>query len=185
MNRMNLVALIAGVALIEFLSLRACFQAVFPAEGSSHLPKIDNSVVATSDGSVMVAQPGTVSRDVIDWLNDKSAGPRKFDIGRQPFVPNSDDPAPEAEVRLARFARELKANPDVNARILVCSSARDGADQQLAASRAQRLKEELAEKLIDASRISTEPCRTSTTPGSAPSAEQDGQVISIALFRGD
>lgn len=185
MTRMNLVALCAGVALVEFLSLRACFQTAFPGEGSSPMPKIDNSVVATSDGSVMIAQPGTVSRDVIDWMNDESAGSRQFDIGRQPFAPNSEIPAPEAEVRLARFATELKANPDVNARIIVCSSAGNGADQRLAARRAHRVKEELAARLIDASRVSTEPCRTSAGPAGAPSAEQDGQAISIALSRGE
>jgi len=183
MTRMNLVTLCAGVALIEFLSLRACFQAAMPAEGDVQVPKIDNSVVATADGLVMIAKPGTISRDVIDWFNDRSAGPRQFDIGRQPFVPNSDRPAPEAEVRLARFATELKANPDVNARIIVCSTTHNGADRQLAASRAHRMKEELAAKLIDASRISTEPCRASATSGRAPS-EQDAQAIRIALSRG-
>jgi hypothetical protein len=183
-NRMNVVALIVGVALIEFLILRACFLAVFPGEGSSPMPKTDNTIVATSDGSVMIAQPGTVSREVIDWLNDASAGPKQFDIGRQPFLPNSDLPAPEAEVRLARFATELKANPDVNARIIVCSSDGNGADQQLVASRANRLKEALAAMLIDASRISTETCRAGATPGPTTS-ERDGQVIRIALSHGD
>jgi hypothetical protein len=181
-NRVVPTALCVGVALITFLSMRACFQATFPVERSSQMAKVGNDVVALADGSVMVAKPGTISRDVIDWFNDKSAGPRQFDIGPQPFGPNSDLPEPEAEVRLARFATELKANPDVNARIIVCGSD-NAEDRRLAASRAYRLKEELAAKQIEASRISAETCLARGGAASPPT-EQDQQVIRIALGRG-
>jgi outer membrane protein OmpA-like peptidoglycan-associated protein len=146
------------------------------------VPMIDNSVVALSDGSVMVARPGTISRDVIDWFNSRSAGPKQFDIGRQPFVPNSDLPQPEAEVRLARFATELKANPEVNAKIFVCSSGDDAANRELAAGRARRLKKELVAKRIDDSRISIASCVARAAAGRE--SERDGQIVGIALSRG-
>jgi hypothetical protein len=182
-NRVIPTALCVGIVLITFLSLRAGFQAIFPVERSSQAPKIDNSVVALADGSVMIARPGTISRNVIDWFNDKSAPPRQFDIGPQPFVPNSDLPEPEAKVRLARLATELKAYPAVNAEIIVCSAANASA-RRLAASRAYRLKQELAAKQIETDRISAETCLARAAQGAAPPApEQDEQVVRIALSR--
>jgi outer membrane protein OmpA-like peptidoglycan-associated protein len=172
------------VTLIEFLSLRACFQDVIPPKAPPVL-SFDTNIVALSDGSVMVAAPGTISRDVINWFNDKSASPRQFDIGVEPFMPNSIVPAPEAKVRLARFAMELKANPDVNTTITVCSSGSSTGDRQLAVGRAIRLKGELAAMQIDASRISTRACGSTAGSASAASASQrDGQIINIALAHG-
>lgn len=170
----------------EFLALRACFQAVVPRTGSVEVvPKFDNSIVALADGSVMVAKPGTISRDVINWFNDKSAGPTQFDIGSQPFVAKSDVPAPETEVRLARFATELNANLDVNAEIMVCGSTASASDRQLAAGRAQRLENELEGMEVDSSRISIGRCGAKAAEAAPSASDQDGQTISIILARGD
>ena len=184
MNRQILLAVSAAVTIAVFLSLRACFQSIFPTE-EPQVPRIDSSVVALRDGSVMVAKPGTISRDVIDWFNDKAASPEQFDIGPQLFIPNSDRPAPEAEVRLGRFVTELKANVDVNARIIVCGSGGSSADRQLAAARALRLKKELVARQIEASRISTESCNASIGGNAPQASKREGQTVGIALSRGD
>ena len=183
-NRQILLAVSAAVTIAVFLSLRACFQSIFPRE-KPQVPKIDNSIVALGDGSVMVAKPGTISRNVIDWFNDKAARPKQFDIGPQPFIPNSDRPAPESEVRLGRFVTELRGNPDVNVRIIVCGPGGSSADRQLAAARALHLKEVLVAKQIDASRISAETCNASIRGNAPQASKQEGQTVGIALSRGD
>ena len=183
-NRRVLVAVCAVLTIAVFLSLRACFQAAFLVEPPTQPGGVDNSVVALSDGSVMIAKPGTIARDVIDWFNDPTAGPRRFDIGRQPFFPKSDRPEPEAEVRLARFATELRANPDVNATIFVCGSGRSVADRQLALKRADRLEKEFKAQQIGTDRVSAETCIAKNPGGTGTASEEDGQLISIALSRG-
>jgi hypothetical protein len=186
MSTKTLVALVfAGVVAIQFLGLRACFLAVRPDDGRNIQPgSIDNSVVALADGSVMLAKPGTISRDVIDWFNNRNAPTRRFDIGRLPFVPNSAVPATDTAVRLERFATELKANPAVNAAIQVCTSGSGAADVRLAALRADSLKATLVANRVAADRISTEVCRAGDSGSVSGSAsDQDGQHIGIVLDR--
>jgi outer membrane protein OmpA-like peptidoglycan-associated protein len=184
MARAVLILICGAIVAAVFLSLRSCYQSVRPDAETMGFGPIDNGVVELSDGSVMVARPGTISRDVIDWFNDKKAPPRRFDIGRLPFVPNSAVPAPETQVRLQRFATELKANPTVRAKVQVCTAGGDAADARLAALRAYHLKAALVANRIDADRISTETCRAGDARNAAGSAsEQDGQIIAIVLDR--
>jgi hypothetical protein len=182
MIRVILIIICGTVICIELLALHACWRSVHPL--SEEPARIDDSVVALNDGSVLIAKPGTLTRDVVDWFNDKSAAPARFDLGRVPFVHGSAVPAPAEEVRLRRFAAELKASPTVKARILVCTSGDAAADARLAALRAQRLSSELIAKRIEGNRMAAETCRVKQARGVASASEQDEQVVIIQLERG-
>jgi hypothetical protein len=170
-----------AIAVIVFLSLRACFQSVRPDVSAIASGQLDNSVVALGDGSVMIAQPGTLSRDVVDWFNDKNAAPKHFNVGWLRFVPGSAEPTVDTQVRLQRFAFEMKANPAVTAKVQVCTSSSDAADARLAALRANHLKAALVANRVDADRIATQTCQMR---GSANAAQHDVQFIGVVLAHG-
>jgi hypothetical protein len=175
---------VAGVTLITFLCLRACFQAVVPPKEVSPTSDVGDSVVAISDGSVLVAKPGTISRDVIDWFNNGKAPAKTFDIGWQPFEPNSAQPVADSQVRLQRFGLEMRANRNVKARIVVCTTKTDSGATELAKRRATRLTQLLVAEHIPADRVSATTCRFSdATRVAASRSAQDGEVIEIALSR--
>jgi hypothetical protein len=182
--RLILTIVVAGVTLITFLCLRACFQAVVPPKEASPTSDVGDSVVAISDGSVMVAKPGTISRDVIDWFNDGRAPPRSFDIGWQPFEPNSAQPVADSQIRLGRFAVEMRANRDINAKIFVCTTKTDSGATELAKRRATRLTQLLVAEHVPADRISAATCSLNDARRVAAfRSNQDGEVIEIALSR--
>lgn len=184
MNRVILAVVFAGVTLLTFLSLRACFQSVLPQKEAPPAHDIGNGVVAIADGSVMFAQPGTNTRDVIDWFNDKNAPPKTFYIGWQPFAPNSAQPVAESTARLQRFVTEMRANRDVEAKVIVCTATNDAAAVQLAKLRAARLTQLLVASHIEAARVSAATCRLPNASRVAASqSAQDGEVIEIALSR--
>jgi len=166
----------------EFLGLRACVRSLWPREDLAPVRGVDDSVVELRDGSVLMASRGTIGRDVIDWLNDPGAPPARFDIGRMPFVRNSAVPAPDTQVRVERFATELRAYPGVYTTILVCTSADGPGEAPLAIARANRLMAILTANRLLADRISTEPCRVRNVHRAAAS-EQNGQRIGIVLER--
>ena len=184
MNRLILAVVVAGVALLTFLSLRACFQAVLPPQEYPPMNDVGNSVVAMADGSVMIAQPGTISRGVIDWFNDKKAPAKAFNIGWQPFAPNSAEPAADSQVRLQRFVIEMQANRDVAAKVIVCTAANDPASVSLAKLRAARLEQLLVASHIRPDRVSAATCRLPNAKRVAASpSTQDGEVIEVVLSR--
>jgi hypothetical protein len=169
------------IAATVFLSLRACFQSVRPDTEVVGSAQIDNGIVALDDGSVMVAGPGTVSRNMIDWFNNQSAPPMHFDIGWLRFAPDSAAPAVETQLRLQRFVTELKANPAVTAKVQVCASSSNAADVRLAALRANHLKAALVANRVDADRIATQTCQKRRAPDAA---RPDVQFIGIVLAHG-
>jgi hypothetical protein len=130
----------------------------------------------------MIAEPGGVSRDMIDWFNNKSAAPKHFDVGWLRFVPDSAEPAADTQIRLQRFVVELKANPAVTATVQVCASRSNAADARLAALRADRVKAALVANHVDAGRIATQTCQMR---GSANASRQDMQFVGIVLAHGD
>lgn len=182
MTRAILIIVCGTIICIELLALRACWRTVRPP--SEAAPRIDDSVVALNDGSVVVAKRGTLTRDVADWFNDKSAAPARFNLGPVPFVHGSANPAPDQEVRLRRLAAELKASRTARARLLVCTSGKGAADALLAALRAQRVNDELIANRIERDRISAETCRVKPATGVASASEQDEQTVIIELERG-
>jgi hypothetical protein len=166
-----------AIAAIEFLSLRACFKSVRPDAGVTSAGHIGNSVVALNNGSVMVAKPGTISRDLIDWFNDKTARPTRFEIGWLRFAPNSVNPDSDTQVRLQRFADELRVNPTVTAKVQVCTSTSVAESVRLAALRADRLRAALVANGVSSDRIATQTCQRNSTDV----ARQDEQFIGIVL----
>ena len=180
MTRLILIVVCGTIICIELLALRACWQTVRPP--AEKPARIDDSVVALNDGSVVVAKPGTLMRDVVDWFNDKNAAPARFDIGLVPYLHKSAVPAPDQQVRLNRFSSELRASRTVKARILVCTATNDAADAKLAALRAEWLGKELIANRIESDRISTDTCRIKETKKAG--SEQDAQDVIIQLERG-
>ena len=182
MARLVLIIVCGTIICIELLALRACWQTVHPP--AEKPARIDDSVVALVDGSVVIAKPGTLIRDVANWFNDKSAAPARFGLGRVPFVHGSAEPAPDQVVRLNRLAAELKASRTVKTKILVCTSSNAAADGDLAALRARRVSDKLIAARVEANRVSAETCRVKPARGVAPASEQDEQVVIIELERG-
>jgi hypothetical protein len=181
LTRLIRILVCVAIAAAVFLSLRACFNSVRP--DASHIGgRVDDSIVALADGSVLIARPGTISRTVIDWFNDKKAPPKTFDIGWQAFQPGSIEPAAESQVRLERFAGEMRANHEVTAKLLVCTLANDAASVQLAGRRANRLMQMLVADRIEPARLSAVTCRlpNARANSSAPSS-QDGENIRLVL----
>jgi len=181
-TRLVLIIVCGTVILIELLALHACWRSVHPATEAP--ARIDDSVVALVDDSVVVAKPGTLTRDVVNWFNAKDAAPERFDLGKIPFVHGSAEPAPDQLVRLNRFASELKASRTVKTKILVCTGTDTAADAALAALRAQRISDELIANRIERSRVSAETCRVKLAQGVASVSEQDEQTVIIELERG-
>jgi outer membrane protein OmpA-like peptidoglycan-associated protein len=182
MTRAIVIIICGTIICIELLALHACWQTVRPP--SERPARIDDSIVGLNDGSVLVAKPGTLTRDVVDWFNDKNAAPARFDLGRVAFVHNSPVPAPEAEMRLRRFAGELKASRTVKAKIFVCTGGSAASDAELAALRAQQVSNALIASRIERSRISADTCRVKPARNGPSASEQDEQVVIIQLERG-
>lgn len=181
-----MILVCVAIVVLVFLGLRAGFLAMRPDSDPVFGGPIDDSVVALSDGSVIIARPGTISRALIDWFNNPAAPPKTFDVGWAPFEPRSAEPAPESAVRLQRFAVEMRANPDVKAKVIVCTASNDKKAIRLSKLRAARLEELLVASQIDASQISANTCRLRDSKN-VPNFQsaQDGEIIGIALSRRD
>ncbi len=140
------------------------------------------SIIALKDGSTMVAEQGTLGREMVDWLNDNAAGEAQFLLAGQPFVVGSTDPTPESELRIGRFVAMLKASRDVTARIIVLADGQ--ADLQLASARAERLGREIMSDGISEDRMAVEGRQRSSMPDRSDGglAFRGGQVA-IVLTR--
>jgi hypothetical protein len=181
LTRLIRILVCVAIAVAVFLSLRACFNSLRP-DSSNIGGRVDDSIVALADGSVLIAKPGTISREVIDWFNDEKTPPKTFDIGWQAFQPNSIEPAAESQVRLERFAGEMRANHEVTAKLLVCTSTNDAASVQLASRRANRLMQILVADRIEPMRLSVAICRLpNAQAGTSAPSSQNGEVIRIGL----
>jgi len=183
MNKWSILGLCGAIMVVEFLGLRACVRSLWPQDDPALARRVDDSIVELRDGSVLMASKGSISRDVIDWLNNASAPLARFDIGRMPFERNSAVPAPGTQVRVQRFATELRAYPGVHATVFVCTSADGPGEERLAIARVNRLNSILTANRVSADRISTRQCRVRNANRSAAPSDQDGQYIGIVLER--
>jgi outer membrane protein OmpA-like peptidoglycan-associated protein len=182
-NKWTILGVCGAIMAVEFLGLRACVQSLWPQDDPVLVRQVDDSVVELRDGSVLMASQRTIGRDVIDWLNNASAPPARFDIGRMPFVRNSAAPAPDTQARVERFATELRAYPGVHTTVFVCTLAEGPGEASLATARANRLMAIMTANRVPADRISTQPCSVRNVRRDATASEQDGQRIGIALER--
>jgi outer membrane protein OmpA-like peptidoglycan-associated protein len=186
LNGWKILAVGGALIGLEFFGLRACYQTTRPQEDVALASRSDDSVVALRDGSVLIAQQGTIGRDLLDWFNNRRAAPARFDIGRVQFEPESAAPSPQTQVLLQRFGQELRANPEVVAAVLVCTSGDGPDDARLAISRASRIKAELVGQHVNPNHVTIPACGfRSGRPGTATPSEPGGEFIGIELTHGD
>jgi outer membrane protein OmpA-like peptidoglycan-associated protein len=124
------------------------------ADVSKPLPQ----VVSLRDRSTLVAEPGTVGRDIIDWFGDKLPTSRYFELGGHEYDGSSVVPTIEGQDRLYRLTAMLRSEPDVSARIVgyASSAAGPAANQALSEQRARWVVDALAEDGVPRSRLSFE-----------------------------
>ena len=98
-----------------------------------------DSIVGFRNGATLLAPPGTVARDIADWLNAGRPGTRIFVVGGNRFDENE---------RLERLAVMLKANDDVRVTVIAPGDSEAG--------RARKAVKALIADGIGASRLAIE-----------------------------
>ncbi|PZU07762.1 OmpA family protein [Sphingomonas sp.] len=174
MVRLVLFLLFALAFMSVALAVKSCSNDMpDPAPGPVGNPA---GVVALSDGSTMIAQPGSVGRDLVDWLARGDPGRKKFELGGQEFVGRTAVPTAESLGRTSRLIAMLRANPDVDVTIVGHTDPSDdaAADRSLGLARANALSRLLRDGHIAAGRISVE-SRGSSDP-IAPNGTVEGRA---------
>lgn len=157
-NRRLIIYLIifsAMVAAILLIALRSCVTA-----SSDEIPVSsfdDDSIVELADGSTIIAERGSLGREMVDWLRAGTIGEASFLLAGEPFQRGTAEPAPDGWGRITRFIAMMNANPGVKAHIVVfATESRDSEADQLASDRARRLQGELVTRGVSASRLVVE-----------------------------
>lgn len=173
--------LIAGAG---FLVLRGGYEVVRPEQKPRPAAAVGDSIIALRDGSTIVAERGTLGREMADWLNLRQQGEAKFLLADQPFEPGSTVPTPEAERRVDRFVTMMTANPGVDARIVIFAD--DAAEAlALASRRAERLRADLVSRGLSARRLTVEAQPSAIlAPADQASPVRGGQVMIVLDRRG-
>lgn len=157
-NRRLIVYLIvfsAMVVAILLIALRSCVSETKDEITASAFN--DDSIVELRDGSTIVAERGSLGREMVDWLGANPSGEASFLLAGEPFQPDSAVPAADGWGRTTRFIAMMRANPDVKAQIVVfATKSRDSEATQLASERARRLQSELVTRGVSASRLVVE-----------------------------
>lgn len=147
----------------------------------------DFGLVALPDGSTLVAAEGTVTHDLITWLESADPQPRWFELGGQQFVGKSVEPAGEAAGRVPRLIRMLRAYPDVTVHVVGYTDPTGDpvANQKLSEDRAKTLVRLLERGGISEIRLSAEG-RGSADPigdNSTPEGRARNQRVALRLTR--
>lgn len=151
-------------------------------------PARDSSgLIALRDGSTMIAERGTVGRELADWLAADKVERRHFELGGEEFVARTAQPTIESLGRIPRLAAMLEANPDVNL-VVIGHSDRSGdpaADTALSLARARMLVSHLEAAGIEGRRLSVEARGSAEPLMSDDSAEgrRRNQRVSLILVR--
>lgn len=137
------------------LSIRACQQQ--PPDVEIHDAR-EAGLVALSDGSTLIAKEGTVGRELVDWLAARDGTEKGFELGGHQFVGRSMQPTAETLGRIPRLIAMLKANPDVQAKIVghTDASGDANADERIALERAKTLAGLLQDGGIEGGRLTVE-----------------------------
>lgn len=178
-----LIAIFVLVAGVIFLGLRTCYTAVKDDDDTVAATSGDDSIIVLKDGSTMIAEQGTLGREMVDWLELNTKGQATFLLAGEPFVRSSAELTPDTLHRISRLAVLLKANRDVAAQIFVFAvdSGDPQADLRLAGIRAQRIQIELIASGISESRFTVEGRRAPDTVKRGLAIE-NGR-IAVALSR--
>ena len=150
-----LIVFSAMVVAILLIALRSCVSETKDEITASAFN--DDSIVELRDGSTIVAERGSLGREMVDWLGANPSGEASFLLAGEPFQPDSAVPAADGWGRITRFIAMMRANPDVKAQIVVfATKSRDSEATQLASERARRLQSELVTRGVSASRLVVE-----------------------------
>jgi len=168
----------AMVAAILLIALRSCVPA---SEDEITAYSFDgDSIVELQDGSTIVAERGSLGREMVDWLRANPIGEATFLLAGEPFRPDSTDPASDGWRRITQFIAMMKANPDVKAHILIFAMRfKDRQAGQLATARARRLQSELVSRGVPASQLVVEG-RLAPDVGHGPPIENGRIAITLS-----
>lgn len=165
------------------LGVKSCAEREPPAP-----PARDSSgLIALRDGSTMIAEPGTVGRELADWLAAGKSGRRRFELGGEEFVGRTAEPTVESLGRIPRLVAMLEANPDVDLVVIGHSDRSDdaAADMALSLARARMLVGRLEAAGIEADRMTVEAKGSAEPLVAEDSAEgrRRNQRVSLLLVR--
>ncbi|MFD1104430.1 OmpA family protein [Sphingobium olei] len=185
MARLIMLVLFMLLVTSVTMALKTC-SAQQPSDG--HATGGDASgLVSLQDGSTMIAQPGTVGRDLVDWLAERKPGEKTFELGGQEFVGRTAQPTSESLGRVTRLIAMLRANPDVRMTIVGHSdpSGDERADIALSLARAQALYRLVRDGGIAPARLEVQARGSSDplAPNDSPVNRARNQRVSLVLSR--
>ena len=164
------------VAAILLIALRSCT----PGEEIPVSSFDGDSIVELADGTTIIAERGSLGREMVDWLGSDPSGEASFLLAGDPFQPGSANPAPDGWGRITRFMAMMNANPDVKAHIVIFAMrSRDSEADQLASDRARRLQRELVSRGVPTSRLVVEG-RPAPDVGRGPPIENGRTAITLS-----
>lgn len=185
MARLLMFLLFLALVIIGAMALKSC----------SHPPpspptRVDGSaLVALRDGSTLMAERGTVGRELVDWLAAEGPASRSFELGGQEFEGRTATPTPESLGRVSRLVAMLRANPRVKVTIIghTDPSGDADADRALGLDRAEALATLLRDGGVSKSRITTESKGSSEpiAPNDNVAGRARNQRVSLILSRKD
>ena len=175
-----ILAVVVLIAAAGFLVLRAGYRTVKPEEPPRPVAAVGESIIALRDGSTIIAERGSLGREMADWLNQGHRGEAKFLVAGDPFEPGSDAPTQQSEARISSFVAMMKANRGVSARIVVYADDTAGSSA-LAAQRAERIRALLVARGVSARRLTVEakPAASMLAPAGQGAPVRGGQVVIV------
>src|SRR3546814_1072766 len=111
MARLLLFLLFVTFVITGSLAVKSCSDRGRPPSTPS--TGDGSALVALRDGSTMMAQQGSIGRQLVDWLSARGPGEQTFDLGGQAFVGRSAPPTPESIGRVSRLVPMPRAHTDV------------------------------------------------------------------------
>jgi outer membrane protein OmpA-like peptidoglycan-associated protein len=183
LSRLIVLLLFGSLTTAAVLAIQSCQDRPAPETQAS---SGDIGIVALPDGSTLLAEEGTIGRELVDWLESGEKS-RSFELGGQEFAGRSSEPTNEAAGRLPRLIALLKAYGNVGIRIIGHSdkSEDEAADQALSEERARAVAETIEAGGISRDRISVEG-RGGNEPvadNASPEGRAHNQRVSIVLTR--
>src|SRR5258706_1529090 len=137
--RLVLLGLFIIIVVTGSLALKSAMNA--PRATASEAGGESPAVVSLHGGATLIAEPGTVGRQIVDWLaSDATRG--QFELGGHQFDGRSVEPTIEAQARLPRLIEMLQSDSDVQVLLVGPNdrSADPAADQALFQARAPAVR---------------------------------------------
>lgn len=156
MSRVIVLVVIIALA-IAGASVMKSWRDASSREGAVSVKGAERSIAMLPDGTTMLAKPGTVARDLVDWLASDEHS-RAFELGGDEFRGRSAELTNEARGRVPRLFAMLKSSPDVSVHVVGHTDLSNdpAADQALSEARARAIVKSLNAGGISSARISYE-----------------------------